>query len=409
MALGAKDSGKPSVFKSFHLLPILFIFFICAIMLPAPSFAGPDEPETRTVDAQGFSTISGDNDVIARDGAIADALRKAVEQAVGTMVSSETMVENYQVLSDSVYTNTQGYVKSYTVIGESKTPALYQVNVRAVVAIGTIKNDLDALGLLHVKAEKPRVLFMIAEQNVGDKYYTFWWWGKREFMGETVDMSAAETSLKELFLSKGFNVVDISGSMDTLDISNAFKVADLTNDGARQIGRKVNAEVVIKGKALAKEGARTPGSQVAAYIADITAQAIRVDTGEVLASTRGHGVARNISEVTGGTEALSRASTELGDKLIDQIVAKWTKGNQVTIRISGITDYKKVANIKNALKKQVRGVSAVYQRRFEGGLAVFELDTKTSAQTIADEMASISGLRLRVTNTTQNTIDAVLE
>ena len=105
------------------------------------------------------------------------------------------MVENYQVLSDNVYTNTQGYVKSYTVIGESKTPALYQVNVRAVVAIGTIKNDLDALGLLHVKAEKPRVLFMIAEQNVGDKYYTFWWWGKREFMGETIDMSAAETRL----------------------------------------------------------------------------------------------------------------------------------------------------------------------------------------------------------------------
>lgn len=406
MAWVANDSGKSSVCTPFYLKSILFIFFIFAVMLPAISFA---EPETRTVDSQGFSTISGGNDVIARDGAIADALRKSVEQAVGTMVSSETMVENYQVLSDNVYTNTQGYVKSYIVTGESKTPALYQVNVRAVVAIGTIKNDLDALGLLHVRAEKPRVLFMIAEQNVGDKYYSFWWWGKREFMGETIDMSAAETSLKELFLAKGFNVVDISGSMETLDVSNAFRVADLTNDGARQIGRKLNAEVVIKGKALAKEGARTPGSQVAAYIADITAQAIRVDTGEVLGSTRGHGVARNISEVTGGTEALSRASTELGDKLIEQIAAKWTKGNQITIRISGITDYKKVADIKNALKKQVRGVQAVYQRRFEGGLAVFELDTKTPAQTVADEMASISGLRLRVTNTTQNTIDAVLE
>jgi len=172
------------------------------------------------------------------------------------------------------------------------------------------------------QAGQPRVLFMIAEQNIGHKYYVFWWWGDSEYKGETVDMSAAETQLKDSFLNGGFDVVDISATTEKFEISNAFKVADLTNDGAREIARKVNAEIVVKGKAIATEGPRTPGSAVGSYIADVTATAIRVSDGKVLAAGKGHGVSRNISEVTGGTEALSRAGTQLADHLMEQINEK---------------------------------------------------------------------------------------
>jgi hypothetical protein len=170
---------------------------------------------------------------------------------------------------------------------------------------------------------KPRVLFMIAEQNIGQEFYSFWWWGKAEYHGQTMDLSAAETQLKESFLGSGFEVVDISATTGKFEISNAYRIADLTNQGAREIASKVNAEIVVKGKALAKEGPRTPGSAVGSYLADVTATAIRVDNGQVLGAGKGHGVSRNISEVTGGTEALSKASTELADRLIEQINMKW--------------------------------------------------------------------------------------
>lgn len=142
-------------------------------------------------------------------------------------------------------------------------------------------------------------------------------------MGETVDMSAAETTLKESFLNNGFEVVDISATTGTFEISNAYRVADLTDKGAREIARKVNAEIVIKGKAVAKEGPRTPGSSVGSYLADVTATAIRVDNGKILAAGKGHGVSRHVSDVTGGTEALTKAGTELADRLIEQIHLKW--------------------------------------------------------------------------------------
>lgn len=169
---------------------------------------------------------------------------------------------------------------------------------------------------------------MIAEQNIGHQHYVFWWWGGSEYMGETIDLSATETALKEVFLNKGFEVVDISGTTDTLEISNAFKIADISDAGAIQIGKKVNAEIVVKGKALAKKGPVTPGSSVGSYVADVTAQAIRIDNGQVLASSRGHGVSRNISEVTGGIEALSQAGAELADRLIKQIDATWPDMHQ---------------------------------------------------------------------------------
>jgi hypothetical protein len=173
----------------------------------------------------------------------------------------------------------------------------------------------------------PRVLFMIAEQNIGQELAIFWWswWGQggSQFAGQTVDMAVSESTLKEAFLAQDFNVVDISSSSGKFEISNSYRIADLTNDGARVFGKKLAADIVITGKALAKEGPRTPGSSVGSYLADITVNAIRVDTGQVLSSARGQGVARHIVQHTGGNEALARAAQSVADKLITQITSKW--------------------------------------------------------------------------------------
>lgn len=391
--------------KSICLASIIkFLLLSILILSPLIVAAAEPEPPSSTVDAIGTSVVSGGNTALARDAAIADALRKAVEQAVGTLIASDTMVENYQVLNDSVYTKTQGYVQRYNVINEGQTmQGMYQATVRATVALGRIKDDLNAMGLLQKKMERPRVLFMIAEKNIGHKYYVFWWWGRSEYRGETVDISAAESTLKEIFLNKGFNVVDMTGSTDKIEVSDAFKVSDLTQDGARKIGKNLNAEIVVYGKAVATEGPRTPGSSVGSYLADITAQAVRVDDGVVLASTKGHGVSRNISEVTGGTEAISKASAEAADKMIDQIAAKWSSGHSVTLKVRGVTDYRKMADFKNMIKARVRGVESIYQRNFEGTEIFFEVDSKVPAQNLADEIARLP-LPLKVTGTTSNTI-----
>ncbi|MBI5562608.1 MAG: hypothetical protein HY894_07150 [Deltaproteobacteria bacterium] len=362
-----------------------------------------DADGRKTIDSTGYAVIYGDNALVARDAAIADALRKAVEQSVGTLVSSDTLVSDYQVLSDNVYTKSQGYVKEYKVIREGQAQNMYQATVTAVVAMGDIKNDLDALGLLMVKVEKPRVLFLITEKGLGIYNDTL------RSAGSEADVPAAESTLKEAFLKKGFNIIDVSASTGKIDAGGGSISSGLSNDAARRIGRGLNAEIVVRGKAVAREGQRISASQVGVYLADITADVVRVDDGTVLASAKGHGAARNISAASGGVDALSKAADEIADRLIDQITAKWTSGNMVTIRVAGLADYRKAADFRNLLKKQVRGVTNVYQRRFEDGTAVFDMDVKATAQAIADDLARVPGAPVKITGTTQNTIEAVFQ
>ena len=60
--------------------------------------------------------IIGGNVANARDKATQDALRQAVEQAMGAMVYSETMTENAAIVSDKISSQTSGYIQSFDVI-----------------------------------------------------------------------------------------------------------------------------------------------------------------------------------------------------------------------------------------------------------------------------------------------------
>ena len=375
---------------------------VMALLLCSSPALAEEAQDLKTVDADGFSQITGDNALIARDAAIADALRKAVEQAVGSFISSESVVENYQILSDNVYTKTEGYVKNYKVIGETQTQGLFKATVRATVAIGNIQHDLDALGLLMAKVEKPRVLFIVSEDIPGHPSDTL----KRLGDGEGVSMPAAESAMKDIFLNKGFNVVDIESSADMVDVRPSAKSSGLTNEKARRLGKSLDAEIVVRVKAVARQGGKTPGSQVSAYLADISADAIRVDDARVMASVLSRGTARNISDVSGGIDAISKASGDAAEKLMDQIIAKWSKGNIIVIKLTNVAGYTDIVDIINMLKKEVRGVKAVYQRRFAGDEATLEVEANVPAKAIADALARHSKRPAKILRATQNAIEA---
>ncbi len=84
---------------------LLSIACILFFVVPVSGLAAQDGVP---VTAEGMAVVTAGNTAIARDQAVNDAQRKAVEQAVGSMVSSQTVMENYEVLSDSVYTKSNG-------------------------------------------------------------------------------------------------------------------------------------------------------------------------------------------------------------------------------------------------------------------------------------------------------------
>src|SRR5689334_7847830 len=85
---------------------------LLCLVLAVPAVRAQDAGE-QTVTAEGMGVPSGGDKAKARDQAIDNALRRAVEQTVGTLIESSTATDNYEVLDDRIYTQARGFVKSY--------------------------------------------------------------------------------------------------------------------------------------------------------------------------------------------------------------------------------------------------------------------------------------------------------
>ena len=74
--------------------------------------------------------------------ALNDAKRQAVEQQVGTYVDSRTYVENYQVIHDRIYTQTEGYIKDYRIINKNYFNGIWTVEIQADISDAKLRADV---------------------------------------------------------------------------------------------------------------------------------------------------------------------------------------------------------------------------------------------------------------------------
>ncbi len=411
-------------------MKIIICFLVSVLCLSCvsldPSFATSEQPQSQqdrksdpiylaaapvNTTVEGVGVIVANNTAQARDQAIQDALRLAVEQAAGTMVSSETLVQNYEVLRDQVYSQSQGYIRHYEVTNETTEGNLYRVTIQASVAMGNLKNDLAALGLLMARKSMPRVMIMVAEQNIGMHYYSYWWGIK----ASTADLTVTENVLMQKLTSKGFHIVDHAVASKSLSIKAPYKIESLSNDAVQSIGNLYDAEIVIYGKALAKLAGSVMGSSMKSAQADVSLRVVNTDSGQVIASATHHAAAVHPNEVTAGAEALKLATEAISDQLLDQVVRRWNQdlssGGLIRLELSGIPSYNHLVKFKEALQQRIRGVKGIYQRDFDAGHASLDISVPLSSQQLADELSGIDygGFRVDVTSLTQNTIGLTIK
>lgn len=381
------------------------------ILLFLLTLAGPQGAfgqQAQTIMAEGVGVVIGGDRAIARDSAINDALRKAVEQAVGTMVSSETMVQNFQTLSDRIYTQTQGYIQNYRVLSETPGPNIHTVTIQATVAMGDLQKDLQALGILLGQVGKPRIMVLVAEQSIGRQHYAYWWGYHR---GEQVDLTVSENTMLDRFREKGFDMVDPAAQLKDIKISPAFRVVDLNDQGAITLGKQVDAEVVIVGKALARSAGGVAGTQMKSAQANISLRAIQVDNARILSSGTENAAAVHIDEITAGSEALKKASAKIADKMMDDIIRNFQKRvgatTLVTLTVSGLSGPEELRIFKNLIRHQIRGVEGVHERGYSAGTARFDIDIKGNAQSLSEELGrkTFKEFIVKVIATTWNTVE----
>ncbi len=373
------------------------------LLLGGNGWAHAQEAQTITVKGEGW--FDGRDALPGKDRAIRDALVKAVEQAVGTLISSETRVQNFQVLNDEIYTRSEGFVKTYEILNEKQAGNVVEVTLRAIVATGPIKDRLDAMGLLLRQVGKPRLLVLIAEQNVGQGQYSYSWGG-----GLRAELGVAENTLMDRLREKGFDFVDPNVQWKKVKGSPGFQGADLSNQGAASFGKQTDAEVVIAGKASAKSAGSVAATAMKSVQADISVRAIQTDDGRVISSGTGHAAAVHIHEFTAGVEAMRKAASKISDKLIEDITRNFQKRmsqTMVQLRIIGLSGPDELRKFRNLLRGQVRGVEGIYDRGTHENVARMDVDLQGSAQSLAEEISrkEFSGFRVKVLGTTWNTIE----
>ena len=114
---------------------------IAAVVLTSASLAG--EMKDIVVTAEGLAACTSGSD--CRHAALADALRRAVEKAVGTFVEGDTHTKNYQLVQDTIHTTSDGFVRDYRVLDEGSADGVYRIQIEARVAPGSPEQSLGHL------------------------------------------------------------------------------------------------------------------------------------------------------------------------------------------------------------------------------------------------------------------------
>ncbi|NVM20849.1 MAG: flagellar assembly protein T N-terminal domain-containing protein [Desulfobacterales bacterium] len=385
------------------LMALLFVGYVLGFNTVSWSQQGE---QNGTLDVIGRGAIFNDDVAKARDEAVADGLRNAVENGVGISIPSESVVDHFQLLSDHIYARAEEFVHDYKVLTESKSGGYYRVVVRARLFMGALQEKLQAIGILAPQKEMPSLLFLLSEQNIGEPSPRYWW-GETPFRASR---SVVEDTLSKYMRKKGFVILDPEKLFQDIEIMPEWLGPDLSTEAAVRLGEQLDSDVVVVGNAVARRSGNVFARNMKSIQATVSGRAINTDNGVVIGSSQGTGAALHSNESVGGKEALMLAASAVAEDLTRQITANWQKAAAqsalVDLVVRGIKDYADFVTFRTILRNDIPGVNNVYLRTIKSGEAKMDVDIKGHVQTLADQLMlkNFEGFGVNVFEISQNGI-----
>lgn len=352
--------------------------------------------EVKTVIAEGESAI-GSSQELAEQTAIATALRNAVEQTSGVYLLSETKTNNFQVISDEIYTKAQGYVSSREVIDKKVKDGSVWVKVKAEVSMEPLLESMKKLGLLR----KWTVAVVADKGDYKEKAY----------------VDVATNAINQIILDNGFRVVDndVLASLEKSDILNQIISGNYL--AASQMLRDNGVDVLAVCKTNTEEMTSNNfdvyGINLGVKSAKgrIDAKLVKADTGELLGTKSFEKISVGNGD-TPKSQAIKEAGVEIGHFFVNQIIKlPAATATNVQIYIKGIS-FGKVKQVIDELKN-VKGVRKVTNKIFKNKEAIFEIETEGDSQLLAGNISENETLakkfKFDITSVTSGKIEATCE
>jgi len=130
---------------------LLLCTLVCICFFPLAAVAD------KLVSVKGMSFFEPGREMIAREKALDQAKRAAVEKAVGALVESESSVENRQLIREQILTRSSGYLKNVKIVKEQKTDfGTYEVFIEAEVEAAALTSDFNRFQKLVAWQKNPQ-------------------------------------------------------------------------------------------------------------------------------------------------------------------------------------------------------------------------------------------------------------
>ena len=346
------------------------------IVLSATAFA-----KNVTVTGTGMTPSEAEN----------DALRAAVENTVGILVDSETLVQNSMLINDQIYTQSRGFVNEYSVISREEFGGGWRVTINATVddqPNSKLMNELTRLGIINVQLRNPKIAVYVPEQH----------------LNYNVGGAGGETAIVKTLLNAGFNFVTEVGTGLNYQSPMSMNVAQM-----KAAAEKFGVDIMIVGESFSEGvgdlGNYLPGNQrtnMQACRARVEAKMFIVRTGQVIAADGKYGSAYDNSEAIAAKKALAKAGEEMGNYFVEQITGMYTSRQGVEVIVYG-ADFSKINIVQNALGK-VNRVKNVNLSSYDGGRAVFTVMYGGSPQTLFNELCAVTTANLTLQSLAYNTL-----
>lgn len=357
------------------------LLFIIFLLLSSPLLA----EEGTYVEVEGVGTITGGNLVRARDLAVNDALRSAVEHAVGLVLDSQTRVRNYELIEDSILTQSRGYISSYDVLDSWTSQGLMYVRVGAVVK-EQVLDDLAALELTIRRAGDPRVMVIIPEEHIQ----------------RPIPDPAAETEIIRQLLEAGFRLVDQTQVSRVRETEILRQALSGDEDAYQRLRSEFDADLLVVGEAFSERVGTYHG--LISCRARVEVRVVRTDTGEILAAHGIHESGVDITESAASKKSLMEAGASMAEYLIGVLPTSLADAQRsIQMTLSGVT-FLEVQSFVDSVKG-MHLVNDAFLRDFVGDGARIDVNTSLLPMQLAQEILDFVDLPLEVTGLSGSKVD----
>lgn len=352
-------------------------------------------PKTREITIEGKAAGENFN---AMEQAKQDALRRAVEQACGTFINTQTNTKNYAAVYDKVMASAAGYVEEFEVVAQRVEGGVSYCTVRAVVSTVSFESEWTRLAHTLAAEGNPRCMIVVLEDN------------------DAEDENPAKTNgvvqgvLENFFLKNGVRLGDKSAADATRD--RDAEAAALKDDVRKlaSLALSAGADVVIKGNAEARHAGRTElaGKTLARWTATINIRAYHTDSAQMLMSNS-YSLPHNTTNYNaGGDDALRRCAEQHAADILRDIGEAWRKRQNVHRTVQLVLEDCSRADFKalEAALREVDGVQDIQLRQLASNVCNIEVDWSYDTERLVSrvEELKVDGVTYTVTEQTHDRV-----